>query len=52
MRRILFLLTVSPFFTSGGEGDEMLAKYLEQRTVPIGESYLGEVGSKDDWNKR
>jgi len=30
----------------------MLAKYLEQRTVQIEESFLGEVGSKDDWNKR
>ena len=50
--RFLFLLTFFPFFTSGGEGDEMLAKYLEQRTVQIEESFLGEVGSKDDWNKR
>ncbi len=50
--RFLFLLTFFPFFTSGGEGDEMLAKYLEQRTVQIEESFLREVGSKDDWNKR
>ncbi len=49
--RFLFLLTVFPFFTSGGEGDEMLAKYFEQRTIQIEESFLEEVGSKDDWNE-
>jgi hypothetical protein len=49
--RFLFLLPVFPFFTSPGEGDEMLAEYLEQRTVQIEDSFLGEVGSKDNWNK-
>ena len=29
----------------------MLARYLEQRTVQIEESFLRDVGSKDDWNK-
>ena len=46
----LFLLCVLPFFTSAGEGDEMLAEYLEQRTVQIEDSFLAEVESKDDWN--
>lgn len=47
----LFLLCVLPFYTSAGEGDEMLAEYLEQRTVQIEDSFLAEVESKDDWNR-
>ena len=40
------------FFAFGGEGDEMLANYLELRTVEIEDSFLGEVGDKEDWNER
>jgi len=47
----LFSLLVFPFCISGAEGDDMLEDYLEQRTVQIEESFLGEVGSKEDWNK-
>ena len=41
-----------PLFAFGGEGDEMLANYLELRTVEIEDSFLGEVGDKEDWNER
>jgi len=47
----LFSLLVFPFYISGAEGDDMLEDYLEQRTVQIEESFLAEVGSKEDWNK-
>ena len=40
-----------PFFALGNQGDEMLAKYLEQRTVQVEESFLEEVENKEDWNK-
>jgi hypothetical protein len=49
--QFLSLSMLSPFFAFGGEGDEMLAKYLERRTVQIEDSFLGEVGNKEDWNK-
>ena len=32
-----------PLLAFGGEGDEMLAKYFELKTVEIEDSFLGEV---------
>ena len=50
--RIFALGALLPLFAFGGEGDEMLANYLELRTVEIEDSFLREVGDKEDWNKR
>ena len=41
-----------PLLAFGGEGDEMLAKYFELKTVEIEDSFLGEVENKEDWNER
>ena len=41
-----------PLLAFGGEGDEMLANYLELKTLEIEDSFLGEVGNRDDWNEQ
>lgn len=50
--RLFAIGVLFPFFALGNQGDEMLAKYLEQRTVQVEESFLGEVENKEEWNKR
>ena len=35
----------------GGEGDEMLANYLELKTLEIEDSFLEETGNRQDWNE-
>ena len=44
--------TLLPLFAFGAEGDEMLANYLELKTVEIEDSFLGEIGNREDWNER
>ena len=40
-----------PLLAFGGEGDEMLANYLELKTLEIEDSFLGEIGNRQDWNE-
>ena len=49
--RLFSFLALFPFFALGNQGDEMLAKYLERRTVQVEESFLDKVGNKEDWDK-
>jgi hypothetical protein len=49
--RLFAFVALFPFFALGDQGDEMLAKYLERRTVQVEESFLEEVDNKEDWNK-
>jgi len=49
--RFFALGSLLPFFALGNQGDEMLAKYLEQRTVQVEESFLEKVENKEEWNK-
>lgn len=44
--------TLLPLLAFGAEGDEMLANYLELKTVEIEDSFLGEIGNREDWNER
>ena len=50
--RLFALGAMLPLLAFGGEGDEMLANYLELKTVEIEDSFLGEVGNREDWNER
>ena len=48
--RLFALGAMLPLLAFGGEGDEMLANYLELKTLEIEDSFLGKSGT--DWNER
>ena len=50
--RLLAYGPLLPLLAFGGEGDEMLANYLELKTLEIEDSFLGEIGNRQDWNVR
>lgn len=49
--RLLAYGPLLPLLAFGGEGDEMLANYLELKTLEIEDSFLGEIDNRQDWNE-
>ena len=47
----LLALELCSLLAFGGEGDEMLANYLELKTLEIEDSFLGKSITGEDWNE-